>query len=445
MQSTYPPAGTSIAGRLPRPLFCRDDDYLTTVTQPDDDLRRALLLTLGLLDTGPEAAFDGLTLAAAAATGCPVAALTLVDGERLWFKSRHGPKSRETLPDRGALFSHALGQPGLFEVPDLIADPRFRDDAAVVGEPGLRYFAGVPVRLEGVAVGTLCVVDTQPRPRLVGQALAALLGLATAADALLAGRRPGADSDARALRRRQELLSRMSHEMRTPLNAVLGFAQLLQLDRTIAGHHQAATWVGQIEKASSELLALVEEMLELARLEAGRRRLAPTRVDLSLALHDALETLMPQAAAKGLELVVEDTGTPAADWAVAADARALRQIVSNLLSNAIAHTPPATPVTLRLRSRARARGVEVADRGGGIAAEDLPRLFQPFEKVGSGPGHGGLGLAVSRQLAESLHGTIEVRSEVGAGSAFTLWLPAAGEDGAAAVRTDETPPPADPA
>jgi signal transduction histidine kinase len=303
----------------------------------DGELRRALLTALGILDSGPEAAFDGLTLAAAVATGCPVSALSLADGDRLCFKSLHGPQAEQTLDD-GRLLGHGLQHGRLLEVTDVLQDARFDSEGWAPGGPSLRYFAGAPVRLEGLPVGVLCVVDTVPRAALDAARREALLGLASAAEALLAARRPGAEGDARALRRRQDLLSRASHEMRTPLNAVLGFTQLLQGEAQLLGDARAAAWVQQIANASGHLLALVDELLELARLEAGRRRMAATRLDLAAVLRDCAQMLAPQAAAQGVALTVSGQQL-ALDWGVLADERALRQVLINLIGNALQHGP----------------------------------------------------------------------------------------------------------
>lgn len=222
-------------------------------------LHRALLTALGRLDTGPEAALDGLTVAAAAATGCPIALLQLDEGGSPWFRARHGLFDDDTLVQallglvRGEGFverhTHAAGEPL---------------DMALA-RTGLGHVAGEPVRVEHRVVGTLLVADVSPRAPLAALPRRALRGLADVAEALLAARRPGAAAHAHALRRRQALLARLSHEMRTPLNAVLGFTQLLQAEPAFAAGGRAAQWLAEVDHASQQLLALVDEMLRLGR------------------------------------------------------------------------------------------------------------------------------------------------------------------------------------
>ena len=149
--------------------------------------RRAdLLRELGILDSVPEASFDGLTRAAAVLTDCPIALVSLLDAERQWFKSRFGLAATET-PIASSFCAHAARQPGLFEIEDTWADPRFADNPWVTSEPHVRFYAGQPLMLGGVCLGTLCVIDTQPR-RLSAAVREALQGLAHAAQALIEAR-----------------------------------------------------------------------------------------------------------------------------------------------------------------------------------------------------------------------------------------------------------------
>ncbi len=235
-----------------------------------EELKRALLATLGVLDTGPERAFDGLTRAAALATGCPAAALSFSDGARRWFKSQHGLPSaggvsaaaplRETDAALDAPFDwHAPRRPFAVGLADPLED-----------RVPWRYIASEPVRMERQLLGWLCVADVRDREALDPASRQALRGLADVAEALLAARRPGLQFDEQALQRRQGLITRASHEMRTPLNAVLGFSQLLQLEPMLA-ETRALHWAQQIEQASRQLLGLVEEMLDLARLSGAER------------------------------------------------------------------------------------------------------------------------------------------------------------------------------
>lgn len=160
----------------------------------EERLRLTLLADLGVLDTAPEPAFDALTRAAAALTGCPIALLSLVDGERNWFKSHRGIDIHQA-PRKWSFCSAAIRAEDLLEVRDARADPWFAQNPLVSGEPGIRFYAGQPLTVDGIRIGTLCVVDTRPR-ELSAASREALRGLGAAAAAMLAERRSRVASQA---------------------------------------------------------------------------------------------------------------------------------------------------------------------------------------------------------------------------------------------------------
>jgi signal transduction histidine kinase/ActR/RegA family two-component response regulator len=217
-------------------------------------------------------------------------------------------------------------------------------------------------------------------------------------------------------------LANMSHELRTPLNAILGFAQLLALDPKggAAQHRQA----GLIRESGEHLLGLIEEVLDIARVEAGRLELHPVPIDLG-AFIDALASMARvRCDGEGIGFVCEVGAS--VPGTVVVDERRLRQVLLNLVDNAAKFTD-AGKVTLRVEglagddaSSARLR-FAVEDTGCGIAAEDVERVFRPFEQVGAMPlrrAGAGLGLAISQQLVRLMHGEIRVDSTPGAGSTF---------------------------
>jgi len=237
------------------------------------------------------------------------------------------------------------------------------------------------------------------------------------------------DDAAAAQRARHACLTRTTHELRTPLTAVLGYAQLLhgEASLTVKQAHGLKT----IEQAGHHMLALVEEILTLSCLEAGTFALHDAPLRLSSFLDNVIDFVRPQAAQKRLVLRLD---APALPDGVKADAQRLRQVLLNLLANAVRFTD-AGEVVLRVRSAAGPAGMarlqfEVADTGVGIAPQDLPKLFRPFHQVGDAARHAGgtgLGLTISRQLVRAMGGEIEVRSTPGHGTSFvfTLDLPLA--------------------
>jgi signal transduction histidine kinase/CheY-like chemotaxis protein len=375
-----------------------------------DPRRVALLRELGILDTEAEASFDGLTQAARLLSGCPIALVSLLDEERQWFKSKQGLAASET-PIAWSFCVHAARQGDLFEVEDAQADPRFASNPLVLGEPHIRFYAGVPLKLDGVSLGTLCVIDTRPR-RLSNEARLGLEGLAHAVEGLMAAQR--------AARLRGEVLSRVSHELRTPLNAVVGFAQLLLRDP-----QDVTLYATHIHRAGTHLLALVNDMLNLARLETGHADAELQPVSSAIVMQRCLDLLKPDAKRQGVSL--HAVTEPEAE-VVMADQRGLTQVLLNLAGNALKVSPPGAGLDLYAHRIPGDRiHIDVIDQGPGIASELIPLLFLPFSQLpGVGKSTGtGLGLAISRQLVQSMGGDISVRSEVGAGSTFTIALDAA--------------------
>ncbi|WP_260958621.1 ATP-binding protein [Pseudomonas citri] len=239
-----------------------------------------------------------------------------------------------------------------------------------------------------------------------------------AAEIALSTAREEAESASRA---KSEFLSRMSHELRTPLNAILGFAQLLDMDSTAGQRPQ----VSHILRAGQHLLALINEVLDIARIEAGRLPLNIEPIALASVLHEALTLVSPMAADAGIHLAGLPT-LPDGNG-VLADRQRLVQVLLNLLSNAIKYNRPGGEVRVAVTAQGQRVSIAVSDTGQGIALEQLERLFKPFERLGADPEveGTGLGLSLSKSLLEMMQGTLQVRSEPGQGCCFTLQLPAA--------------------
>jgi signal transduction histidine kinase/CheY-like chemotaxis protein len=247
----------------------------------------------------------------------------------------------------------------------------------------------------------------------------------------------------RANEAKTEFLSRMSHELRTPLNAILGFTQLLELEsgRTVDDRESLA----QISRAGRHLLQLVDEVLDITRIEAGRLALSFGAVAVGRVLDEAAELIRPLADARGV--VLEAAWREAAPLHVQADRQRLLQILLNLLSNGVKYNAEGGRLAVEV-SRGEGDTVRIAvrDTGPGIAPADLARLFVPFERLPATAAAAegtGLGLALSLRMAHAMDGRIEVDSRVGHGSTFSLVLPAAEPalDEAAAPLAAPAPPP----
>ncbi|BFM41209.1 PAS domain S-box protein [Synechocystis sp. LKSZ1] len=261
------------------------------------------------------------------------------------------------------------------------------------------------------------------------EAVAAQVGIAIAQGQLLAQeKRQRRDLEAAkrsaesANRAKSEFLAHMSHELRTPLNAIIGFAQLMERDTTLSPQQQESLAI--INRSGEHLLNLINDVLEMSKIEAGQTRLHPTSFDFQHLLQALQELFQPRAQEKGLFLQMDLP--PTLPQFIRADEGKLRQVLINLLSNALKFTETGG-VTLRVNLETPGQlYFAVEDTGRGIAAADLAQLFLPFVQAGrdgQNEGGTGLGLAISRKFVQLMGGDIQVRSQPGQGSVFSFTLP----------------------
>ena len=281
-------------------------------------------------------------------------------------------------------------------------------EAPNTGDEGWFEISYSPLQDEsGTVVGGLSVVRDITQLKLAEQALT-----------------DAKDEAERANQAKSEFLSRMSHELRTPLNAILGFAQLLELEDLPVDQRQS---VQHIEKAGRHLLSLINEVLEIARIEAGKLSLTLETVEVEDALQEVVGLVRPLAADRHVELHAEPSQP--GHLYVTADGQRLKQVLLNLLSNAIKYNRPGGTVSLSWEQTGpQLVRITVSDTGRGIAPEMMDRLFEPFDRLGadeSGVEGTGLGLALSKRLLDGMGGTLGGESELGHGSRFWLELPLA--------------------
>jgi signal transduction histidine kinase len=322
------------------------------------------------------------------------------------------------------------------------------------GNPEARH--ALEEALKGVAALDITIASAADhRWRMVSEArrreswLAAILGGTAMAAALAVawlGRRLFAFADEAEHRRhdlervmeRKAIFARgLSHDLKNPLGAIDGHAELLEegLRGELTAPQQDS--VHRIRGLVRALLALIDDVLEIARAEAGQLSISPAPTDMRHLMQEAVEAHRGAAHAAGLQLDL--MSTPVLPLVVT-DAGRVRQVLDNLLSNAMKYTPRGGRITVRAMVRAERRlgrgdrvAVDVCDTGPGIPAKDLERIFEEFARLDQGTSGGaGLGLAIARHIARLLDGDITVWSENGRGSTFTLWLPLSPFDGARA-------------
>lgn len=260
--------------------------------------------------------------------------------------------------------------------------------------------------------------DAQGQPRRIVAAVEDITEHLRLADAERA--REAAESSNQA---KSVFLSRMSHELRTPLNAMLGFAQLLELDSRQPLPDSQRGWVAQIQKAGWHLLDMINDVMDLSRIESGNLRLQETSLDL----FELLAGTLPLVEADARRRAVTITHHIAADagW-VRGDATRVKQILTNLLSNAVKYNVEGGRIHVASRARDGMVELRVTDSGLGLSPDQMKDLFQPFNRLGrdrSSIEGTGIGLVISQRLAEWMGGSLRAKSIMGQGSSFTLALP----------------------
>jgi PAS domain S-box-containing protein len=284
---------------------------------------------------------------------------------------------------------------------------------------GIMSFMIVPLRSRGEVVGTITLVASDRR--YSERDLAQAEELAYRASIAIENARLYSAAQS-ANRAKDEFLATLSHELRTPMTAVLGWSRMLKLGLS---ESEALVAIDAIEQSASAQAQLIEDVLDVSRIMAGKLTFDPRPADLRTVAHAAMTTVHPAAVAKGIEIL---TAIPPMLPPVAGDEGRLQQIVWNLLANALKFTPRGGTVTLRLAHHGSVVRLIVSDTGEGIDRAFLPYVFEPFRQADSSTTrpHGGigLGLAIVRSLVEMHGGRIRVDSEgKGCGATFTLELP----------------------
>lgn len=392
---------------------------------PEEEARLDLLRRYGVLDTPTEKAFDDVVALASAICGVSMALVSLLDRDRQWFKAEVGLGASET-PRDVSVCAHAILQKDLFEVPDATADNRFADNPLVTGEPHMRFYAGVPlITPEGLPLGTLCVLDTQPHV-LSDFQRDALKVLAKQVMTELELRRKAHELEEanaklearveerthqleRALQEAEAFNYSISHDLRAPLRSIASTSQILVED---LGEQLSEEYRQLLERQrynAKRLGTLIDALLNLSRI--GRLPLHRQPVDVTALVKEIAAGV---GGLDGPEFEVQP------EMAVSADPHLVRMIFTNLLENARKFTPQGGRICV-----GQAGAVfTVEDEGIGFDMIYAPKVFLPFERLVSEaeyPGTG-IGLANVERLVVRHEGRIWVESEPGRGTTFYFTL-----------------------
>lgn len=414
----------------------------------DEEKRLQALHRYDILDTVPEVAFDRITELAAHMFDAPMAAVSFIDRDRHWFKSSLGLEADEL--SRGDSFCARTIEAGeVMVVQNAANEEPFASFSSVQSDPGIRFYAGAPLMTgDGYALGTLCVLDTKPRPKpkrtklrhldhlaslVMGEldlrlemqrrrqqtqslrqtAQRAEIARATAENARAAAEQARMRAE-EASRSKSQFLSGMAHDIRSPISVIDGYAQLL--DRDVDGSH--TEYVQQILRAAGHLNGMADSLSELAELESGAMDLTLQNVDIGPLITETVSALTPRAQDADITLHAE---TPERPILAHINSEALRRVLDNLISNAIKYSGTGDRVVVRAHSpdpRSRWICVEVSDTGPGIDREFLDVMYEPFTQHDTSANGSGLGLAVTKELLEAMDARIDVTSSPGDGTTF---------------------------
>ena len=390
---------------------------LNEITTSFEEKRLAVLRKYEILDTPPDVALDGLTKLASRLFQVPVALVSLVDSERIWFKSRYGFEEQEIVREQGFCATAILGNEPYF-VEDASVDPLAMTNSLVTGDQGIRFYAGVPLRTkEGFNLGTFCIMDRVSQSfssdkQEILQILAELVldQLELRMEARIA------------VKHQHQILNTTAHDLKNPLSIMPLLADMIM-------HHKhdpkAIDDIAlQIKDAGRRMAGVIHDLLETAREEAGRVELRLQPVDLGALVQGVVNTNSALAKNKEQALYLEIVN----DCTVYADPRRLTEIVDNLINNAIKYSPFGKNIYVQIKVAGDYAILEVKDEGPGLTRDDMKNLYRRFTSLSSRPTGGenstGLGLSIVKNLVNAHHGKITAKSDgPGKGTTFTVELP----------------------
>lgn len=393
-----------------------------------DTTRLEALVETRLLDTPPEESFDRLTRLAAKLIGVPATFISLVDQNRDYYKSCFGfgePLATARQLEGRTFCHYALVSSGPLLISDTMEDAVFRE-VPTVQSLGVRAYAGIPLMTDaGQAIGSFCAIDFAPREWspldveiLTELAASAMREIKLRSAVLEAETQTRAAQEA--TRSREEVLAVVAHDLRTPLNFIKMGAQLVA--ETSDATENGET-LERIKGAVDLMDLLIQDLLEVAKIEAGQMSIRPQPIPPETLVQDALSMLAPLAQRHDIRLLsTAESNLPP----VLADYERILRVFSNLIVNAVKFSLAGSVVRVNATRAETGVRFSVLDSGSGIPADQLMRIFDRFWQVNASDARGvGLGLAIAKSIVTAHGGTIGVSSNLGQGSDFYFELPIA--------------------
>jgi signal transduction histidine kinase len=395
---------------------------ISAALHPQETQRIDELLRYEVLDTEDEKALDELTQLASIICGTSISLISLVDKDRQWFKSRVGLDAPETPRDM-AFCSHAILQDQIFEVPNALKDERFVDNPLVTGAPDIRFYAGAPlVSSSGMPIGTLCVIDTEPKNLDEKQQLA-LNTLAKQVISQLELRLHNRYLQ-RMQKDQQQIFAMMSHDLRSPFNGILGLSRILQEEAETLKPAVLAAMADGILESSLKVYQLLDEILQWSSNQLGAIKVELKATTLKPLVIETLALMKDSFTFKKLNITCDINE----DIMALADVNLTKTIMRNLLTNAIKYTPEQGSIHIETLSNNDEVQLVITDTGKGIPAELKDQLFGDAVVSQRGTqgelGHG-LGLSLCGDFARKQQGYLSLDKDYKDGAKLILNFPSA--------------------
>lgn len=383
----------------------------------EENERIEILQKYEILNTPPDNSFDGITKLTAQLLNVPISVISLVDSDRIWFKSRYGLEISEITRDNGFCTSAIKGD-DFYMVEDARKDPRTQKNPLVTGDPGLQFYAAVPLKTkEGHNLGTLCVMDKKSRNLSPAKRdiLKSLAELVMSQIELQLEKKI-------AIRHHHKVLSTTAHDLKNPISIMPLLADLIMANKEDPAAIDDIS--KQIKDAGRRMAKTINTLIENALENSENIHLRLKAFDLSKLIKGVVEANKAHARKKGQKLTYSFSG-PCITYA---DHSKITEAVNNVINNAIKYSMPEKKIDVNLKSNEGKAVIRITDEGPGLTKDDKKNLFRRFVSLSAGPTGGetstGLGLSITKDIIEAHNGSIYAKSE-GKGTSFIIELPLA--------------------